>query len=80
MDGAGEGAAGGRDLGLGGKVRALTPVVVALGLRGGPPWPLCSRPLCSPRRAPGPPALALDFSGSSFLPGAPRRDVTCVSG
>ena len=33
MDGAGEGAAGGRDLGLGRKVRALTPVVVALGLQ-----------------------------------------------
>ena len=48
--------------------------------RGGLPWPLCSRPLCSPRRAPGPPALALDFSGSSVLPGAPGRDVTCGSG
>ena len=33
VDGAGEGAAGGTDLGLGGKMRVLSPAVVALGLQ-----------------------------------------------
>lgn len=33
MDGAGEGAAGRRDLGLEGKVRVLTPAVASLGLQ-----------------------------------------------